>query len=228
MPNFLDLPLEIRLHIYREIQLPQQKPISLGRHFAAEAAYNCPPLVFQISHQVSQEARMAFSTTSKRPWKIHVTASADAQLSLPDVLPDGLAQAAHIQFNFEFPRQRDILATMAHSQFDLLNLIQSQQRMIMLFLAVHQVGCGIDEICRRIAHVPVKRDLEICWSDHDEVMDLETKKTVLQPFSILRKSCSFRLGKVSAWQDDSGQELASYLEVVTGPVPILKDLRSQS
>ena len=168
---------------------------------------------------------MAFSTTIKRPWKIHVTECADAKLSLPDVLPVGLAQAAHIQFNFQFPpqfpSQRDNLATMAYSPFDLLNLLHRQQRVIRLFLAVHQVGCGIDDICRRLAHVPVKRDLEICWSDDNEAMDLKTKKTVLQPFSRLGKSCSFRLGKVLGCQDDSRKEVADYLDIVSSHVPVL-------
>ena len=212
MPNIFDLPLETRLQIYGEVELLQQEPMSLGKHFTAEAAYRYPPQVLQISHQVSQEAPLAFSATSKRPWKIYVTASADAQLSLPDDLPDDLAQSTHIQFNFDFPHERESLATPAHIHSSLSNLIQSQQR---IFNAVHQVGCGIDEICRRLAEVPVKRDMEICWSDYGDVTELETKKTVLQPFSMLRNSCSFRLGKALGWQDGSRRELASYLELVT-------------
>ena len=215
MPNIFDLPLETRLQIYGELQLLQQEPMSLGKHFAAEAAYRYPPQVLQISHQVCQEARLAFSATSKRPWKIYVTASADAKLSLPDVLPDDLTRSTHIQFNFDFPRERESLATPSHIHFTLSNLFQSQQNMERLFNAVHQVGCGIDEICRRLAEVPVKRDIEICWSDYGDVTELETKKTVLQPFSILRNSCSFCLGTALGWQDGSRRELASYLELVT-------------
>lgn len=231
MPNFLDLPLEIRLHVYRDLELPQQEPIPLGRHFAAEAAYRCPPFVLQISNQVSQEVRMAFFETSKRPWKIHVIASADAKLSLPLVLPDGLAQSAHVQFNFgfshEFPPERDNVVTMANIEPEILNLIQSHERKINLFRAVR----GINEICRRLAEVPVKRDLEIYWSDYDQVTDRENIKIVLEPFSKFRESCSLHLGKVLGSQDDSRKELADNLEIVSSHFPALtrsEELRKTS
>ena len=165
---------------------------------------------------------MAFSATSKRPWKINVIASADAKLSLPDVLPDGLAQAAHIQFNFEFPRERDSLATLVRMQGGVS--IETQKRITRMKIsskkAVHQVGCGIDEICRRLAEDPVKRDMEICWSDFVTFPEWETRKTVLQPFSRLRESCSFRLGEVLGMQDDARQRLASYWEIVTSRVSV--------
>lgn len=219
MLTFFGLPLEIRLQIYGELELPQLEPISLGKYFAAEAAYPYPPQILQISRQVSQEACMAFSATSKRPWKINVIASTDAELCLPDILPDRLAHSAHIQFDFEFPHECDSPTTVTHLGF--YNLIQSRNRMAILFQAVHQVGCGIDEICRRLAEVPVKRDIEICLSDHGDFTEWETKKNVLQPFSRLRDTCSFRLGRVSGWQNNSRQELAGYLEVVTGRIPKL-------
>ncbi len=171
---------------------------------------------------------MAYSAISKRTWKINVIASADAKLSLLDGLPDGLAQSAHVQFKIYFSRERDNLAIQPHVSYFPWGHLQAQQRVHGLFQAVRQVSCDINEICRRLAEIPVRRDIEICWSDFGEIRERAIKQTVLHPFSTLRKSCSFRLGKVSAWQDDSGQELASYLEVVTGPVPILKDLRSQS
>ena len=162
---------------------------------------------------------MAFSATSKRPWKINVIASTDAELSLPDVLPDRLAHSAHIQFNFEFPPGSDIISvTMIPTGFYSYHLVQSRRKFAKVFQAVHQVGCGMDEICRRLAEVPVKRDIEICLSDLGETTDWETKKTVVQPFSRLRDICSFRLGMVSGWPDDSRQELARYLEVVTGRI----------
>lgn len=146
---------------------------------------------------------MAFYATSKRPWEINVIGSADAKLSLPDMLPDGLAQSIHIQFNFKFPREYESLATTAYIQVGLFDISQSQQKMAILFQAVHQMGCGIDVLCQRLAEVPVKRDVEICWSDYGDAIEWETRKTVLQPFSRLRKSCSFRLAKVLGWQDGS-------------------------
>ncbi len=228
MVTFLDLPVEIRLRIYRELQLPQPRAVSWGKSFAVEAPYNYPRNILEISRQVSQEARMAYSAISKRTWKINVIASADAKLSLLDGLPDGLAQSAHVQFKIYFSRERDNLAIQPHVSYFPWGHLQAQQRVHGLFQAVRQVSCDINEICRRLAEIPVRRDIEICWSDFGEIRERAIKQTVLHPFSTLRKSCSFRLGKVSAWQDDSGQELASYLEVVTGPVPILKDLRSQS
>ena len=94
-------------------------------------------------------------------------------------------------------------------------------------LAVHQVWCGIHEICWRLAKVPVKRDIEICLSGLGETKNWETKKTVVQPFPRLRETCSFRLGKVSGWPDHSRQELARYLEVVTGRISQSKDLSDQ-
>ncbi len=169
---------------------------------------------------------MAYFATSKRPWKIKVIASADAKLSLLDGLPDGLAQSAHILISIHFPRERDNLAIHPYIPYFPGGHFQAQQRVKGLFQAIHQVSSDINEICRRLARIPVKRDIEICWSDFGKVRERAAKKTVLHPFSRLRKSCSFRLGKVSGWQDDSRQELASYLEVVTGPVPILKDLRT--
>ncbi|KAF6239798.1 hypothetical protein HO173_002344 [Letharia columbiana] len=220
MLTLLDLPIEIRFQIYRELELGRREPISLGKQFAALAAYDYPPQLLQISHQVCQEARMAFSATSKRPWKINVIASIDAKLSLPDVLPDGLAQSAHIQFNFEFPHERGPVG-LVYIGFGKFRPVQSQPRRETLFQAVHRVERGIDEICRRLAEVPVKRDMEICWSDAGDVAEWETKKTVLQPFSRLRKSCSFRLGKVLVWEGVSRQELASYLKSVTTRVPEL-------
>ena len=224
MVTFLDLPVEIRLQIYRELQLPQPRVISWGRSFAVEPPCNYPRKILEISRQVSQEARMAYSAMSKRPWKINVIASADAKLSLLDGLPDGLAQSTHIQFSIEYPRERDNLAIHPHLSYFPCGHFQAQRRVIGLLQAIRQVSCDINEICRRLAEIQVKRDIEISWSDFGEVRERAAKKTVLHPFSRLRKSCSFRLGKVSGWQDDSRQELASYLELVTGPVPILKDL----
>ena len=100
MLTFYDLPLEIRLKIYGELEIPQLEPISLGKYFTAEAAYRYPPQLLQISRQISQEACMASSATSKRPWKINVIASIDAELSLPDVLPYRLAHSAHSTSTF--------------------------------------------------------------------------------------------------------------------------------
>ena len=214
MPTFYDLPLEMRLKIYTELEIPQFEPISLGKNFTAEAAYLYPPQILQISHQVSQEARMAFSATSKRPWKINVMASTDARLSLPDKLPDRLAHSAHIQFNLVFPDESDTTVTALPMTFD--DLVQRQDEIAKEFEAIHQVWCGINEICRRLAEVSVKRDIEICFSGHGKITNWETKKTVLQPFCGLRNTCSFRLGKVSGWHDNSKQVLAGYLEVVTG------------
>lgn len=108
MPTFYDSSLELRLKIYTELELPQLDPILLGEDFTAEAAYLYPPHILQISHQVSQDARMAFSATTKRPWKINVIVSTDARLSLPGVLPDRLAHSAHVQFNLEFPYKSDL------------------------------------------------------------------------------------------------------------------------
>ena len=159
---------------------------------------------------------MAYSATSKCPWKINVRADGDAKLSLPDVLPDVLMQSAHIQFNFDFRPECYGLAIQAHDPHVLFKLIQEQQRLERLFQAVHYVGCGIDEICRRLSEVPVKRNIEICWSDCEDTTDLDTTKTVLQPLSRLGESCLFRLGVVSDWQDESRQKLASYMGVVTG------------
>ena len=117
MPTSYDLPLEMRLKIYGELEIPQLELISLGKYFTAEAAYRYPLPILQISHQISQEACMAFSATSKRPWKINVIVSTDAELSLPDVLPDRLAHSAHIQFNFEIPPQSDNSVTIVPMKF---------------------------------------------------------------------------------------------------------------
>lgn len=111
---------------------------------------------------------MAYSATSKRPGKINVMANADAKLSLPHVLPDALMQSAHIQFTFDFRPECYGLAIQAQIPHVLLKLIQDQHRLERLFQTVHYVGRGIDEICRRPSEVPVKRDMEICWSDYSE------------------------------------------------------------
>ena len=179
MPTFYDLPLEMRLKIYGELEIPQLELISLGKYFTAEAAYRYALPILQISHQISQEACMAFSATSKRPWKINVInviVSTDAELSLPDVLPDRLAPSAHIQFNFEFPPESDISVTIVPMEFYPYDLVQGRKRIAKVFQAVPQVGCGINEICRRLAEVPDKRDIEICLSDLGETTDWETKK----------------------------------------------------
>lgn len=112
---------------------------------------------------------MAFSATFKRPWKINVIASTDAQFSLPHVLPDRLAHSAHIQFNFKFPAESDISVKIV--PMGVYHLVQRRKFYAKVFEAVHQVGCGINEICRRLAEVPVKRDIEICLSDPGEITD---------------------------------------------------------
>lgn len=116
---------------------------------------------------------------------------------------------------------------MANIEPEILNLIQSHERKINLFRAVR----AINEICRRLAEVPVKRDLEICWSDYDQVTDRENIKIVLEPFSKFRESCSLHLGKVLGSQDDSGKELADNLEIVSSHLPALtrsEELRKTS
>ena len=174
MPNLLNLPLEIRLQIYAELELRQPQPISLGQHFAAEPAYRFPPHILRVSRQISHEALMVLAPTSKRPWKITVIAYPDAKLSLPNVLPHGLARSAYIQFDFQFPCESD-------------------------FLSVER---GINKICRRLAEVQIKRNIKICWSDSSLIKKPVEVQTVLRPFSIFWSLGTFRFGKVTGEQEE--------------------------
>ena len=219
MPNLLDLPLEIRLQIYAELELRQPQPISLGQHFAAEPAHRFPPHILRISRQVSHEALMVLAPTSKRPWKITMIAYPDARLSLPDVLPHGLARSAYIQFDFEFPRESDSVLDSLESWSDLdrwdrLNL--SCAIWTSRLKASRRVERGVDQICRRLAEVPVKRDIKICWSDCSTITKSMKEETVLRPFSRFWSLGTFRFGEVIG---EEQEELASYIKTITARNP---------
>lgn len=201
MVVFFHLPLEIRLLIYAQLELLQQKPIPWGKHFAVEPPYRFPPHLLEISHQISQEVLIALPPDHTRPWKINVFADRGTKLSLPDTVPIGLARSAHIQFHLEFPSYRD---TSTQSR-PLLVFTQSEA-------LLKRVGCGIEEICRVLAGVPVRRDIEVCWSNYGVRKSWESRENLLRPLSKLRSLCTFSLGKVIGEEE---QELALQLEVVT-------------
>ena len=219
MPNLLNLPLEIRLQIYAELELRQPQPISLGQHFAAEPAYRFPPHILRVSRQISHEALMVLAPTSKRPWKITVIAYPDAKLSPPNLLPHGLARSAYIQFDFQFPCESDFLSEPLKPWSDLSEMGQLTELCL-----IHTACCkaslrvqrGIDKICRRLAEVPIKRDIKICWSDSSLIKKAVKVETVLLPFSIFWSLGTFRFGKVTGEQEE---ELASYIKVITARNP---------
>ena len=219
MLNFLHLPLEIRLQIYAELESPQPQPISLGQHFAAEPAHRFPPHILRVSRQVNHETLMVLAPTSKRPWKIAVNAYPDAKLSLPHGLPHGLAHSAYIQFDFEFPRESDAILETLESWSDLSKWDQITQCCLIQtdrLKAYCHVGSGIDELCRRLAEVPVKRDIKICWSDCSLLTKSVKVKSVLRPFSRFWSLGTFRFGKVTGEEEE---ELASYIKVITARNP---------
>ncbi len=136
--------------------------MSLGRHFAAEAAYRSPSRLLHISRQVSQEALIAFSAIIKRPWRIIVIANPQREAVFIGY-PTGWLGAISphsIQLRLS-PRTRQFVAS-AQIPISMSSLIQNLQRLESLFHAVHQVWCGVDEICRKLADSPVERDIEIC------------------------------------------------------------------
>ena len=162
---------------------------------------------------------MVLAPTSKRPWKITVIAYPDARLSLPDVLPHGLAHSAYIQFDFKFPRESDDVFDLLESWsrlslFD--QMAQSCAIRIPRLKASNRVQRGIDEICRRLAEVPVKRDITICWSDCSTITKSIKVKTVLRPFSRFWSLGTFRFGKV-IWQEE--EELAIFIKTITARNP---------
>ena len=219
MLNFLHLPLEIRLQIYAELELRQSQPISLGQHFAAEPAHRFPPHILRVSRQVSQEALMVLAPTSERPWKITVIAYPDAKLSLPDVLPHGLARSAYIQFAFEFPRESDSVLKPLESWSDLSQWEQIAQCCHIRAARLkgsNRIHRGIDEICRRLAEVPVKRDIKICWFDCSLVTKAVEVKSVLRPFSRFWSLGTFRFGEVMGEEEEN---LARYIKVITARNP---------
>ena len=219
MPNLLNLPLEIRLQIYAELELRQPQPISFGQHFAAEPAYRFPPHILRVSRQVSHEALMVLAPTSERPWKITVIAYPDAELSLPNPLPHGLARSAYIQFDFQFPCESDFLLESLKPWSD-----QSEMGRTLQYSLIQAPRCkaslrvqrGIDKICRRLAEVPIKRNIKICWSDSSLIRKSVDVKTVLRPFSLFWSLGTFRFGKVTGEQEE---ELASYIKVITARNP---------
>lgn len=202
MLSFFHLPLEIRLQIYAGLELLQQKPIPWGKHFAVEPPYRFPPHILEISHQFSQEVLMALPPDLERPWKINVLADLDTKLSLPESMPNSLARSAHIQFHLELPSY--------HNQsWPLCAFTQSDA-------LLKRVGCGIEEICRMLARIPVKSDIEVCWSNYGPSRNWKSREHLLRPFSRLRSSCTFSLGKVIG---EAEQELAFHLKVITGRTP---------
>lgn len=63
-----------------------------------------------------------------------------------------------------------------------------------------------------LAGVPVRRDIEVCWSNYGVRKSWEARENLLRPLSKLRSLCTFNLGKVIGEEE---QELALQLEVVT-------------
>ena len=220
MLNFLHLPLEIRLQIYAELESPQPQPISLGQHFAAEPAYRFPPHILRVSRQVNHEALMVLAPTSKRPWKITVDACPNAKLSLPNGLPHGLAHSAYIQFDFKFPCESDTIPESLEPWSDL----NEMNRMTLCCLiwthrlsTFSHVGRGMDRLCRRLAEVPVKRDIKICWYDFSLIKKSVEVKSVLRPFSMFWSLGTFRFGEVTGGQEE--EELARYIKTITARNP---------
>ena len=162
---------------------------------------------------------MVLAPTSKRPWKITVNAYPDAKLSLPNVLPHGLAHSAYIQFAFEFPRESDEVFKTLESWSDLSRWDQITQSCLIWtarLKASSRVHRGIDEICRRLAEVPVKRDINICWYDCSLITKSVEVKSVLRPFSRFRSLGTFRFGEVMGEEEE---KLASYIKVITARNP---------
>lgn len=162
---------------------------------------------------------MVLAPTSKRPWKITVTAYPDAKLSLPDVLPHGLAHSAYLQFDFEFPSQSDSISELLDSWSDLSPMKQITQCYLIHtahLKASGRVHRGIETICRRLAEVPVKRDIKICWFDRSLIKKSVEVKTVLRPFSIFWSLGTFRFGEVTG---EGEEELANYIKVITARNP---------
>ena len=227
MPNFLNLPLEIRLQIYAELELRQPQPISLGQHFAAEPAYRFPPHILRVSRQVSHEALMVLAPTSERPWKITAIAYSDAKLSLPNALPHGLARSAYIQFDFEFPCESNSVFKLLESWSNLRQMDQLIQSCLIWTdrrKASGRVQHGIDEICQRLAEVPVKRNIKICWSDRSLITKSVDAETFLRPFSRFWSLGTFRFGKVMGAEEE---ELARYIKVITARNPKYGIMRCQ-
>ena len=162
---------------------------------------------------------MVLAPTSERPWKISVIAYPDAKLSLPNVLPHGLAHSAYIQFDFEFPRQSDSVLKSLDSWSDLSPMNQITQWCLICTARTKgslRVERGIDEICRRLAEVPVKRDIKICWFDRNLILKSMEEKTVLRPFSRFWSLGTFRFGDVMGAEEE---ELARYIKLITARNP---------
>ena len=185
----------------------------MGKHFAAEPAYHFPPHILRVSRQVSHEALMVLAPTSERPWKITVNAYPDVKLSLPSGLPHGLAHSAYIQFDFEFPRESDSVIEVLESWKDLSQMAQITRN---IEIQTSRLNRGIDEICRRLAEVPVKRNIKICWSDCSLISKTGKVNSVLRPFSKFWSLGTFHFGRVVGEEEE---KLAKYIKVITARDP---------
>ena len=142
---------------------------------------------FELAANSSHEALMVQAQMSERPLKNRLVNYPNTKLSyLPNVLPHGLAPSPYIHFDFQFPCESDFLLEPLKPWSDLSELGQIA-RLSLIYRppckASNRVHRGVDEICQRLAEVPVKRSIKICWSDCSLITESVDETTVLRPFS---------------------------------------------
>jgi len=180
----MDLPVEIRLHVYRDLVLPKPSWNPWGCHFSADPAIRFPPGLLRVCRQIRQEVQSLIH------WRLNINSHLNVEMSgaVVDALkyPGCLTGATDILllFNFFAPPAEPLEPS----------------------VSAERTSAGLDHICSALAEVPIARKITLAWWDGSSQAEWETKRAALRPLAKLPHACTFLVERVSTDAKDVSRE----------------------
>ena len=195
--DFLDLPIEIRLEVYRHLIKPETRYCPFDNVPVQFAGFGFHPTILRTNKRINGEASVVFY--GENTW--HLIVGYDFNLFRVVPGPDNLQSSSF------FPRMRNF-----HLRFSLHGYVLDEYPSFSLENYCAALRIHAANTCQVLAKAPHLRSVEISWVDSTDEGSWEEKRGVLKPLEALPRSCSYRICGIDSKYVELNQDcLAGYL-----------------
>ena len=216
MTNILDLPVELRLQIYKELVLRKRpyKNHPWGAHLLASWAYRFRAAILGVSRQINQEAMKIFYGMNQL--RFYVNSNPRRAQNLKESLKSLKAFRKSLCFSYIQQLSFDMYLSDSsiHPIEHFWELLEHLDRARVMF----------DKLCSVLSGAPNLRVIEIAWIDGIRFGQWSSKRSLLQPLGRFSTSCAFKIDEIEICFQESPSEKSfmDYLQEITGVAPTRK------